>query len=174
MSRINKFLSSVMFRRIFIIFVVGLVSRLVVNLVFDINVFKDYMSYISLIYYMCMACFVGFVHELPSISFNVFNFKLVKSAIRSIVEDSSLIFSSKILSNDNMFIDNMKMDKMQQNSVFKQDNSERTTYGRISKFKSAGVRGLYGDPENRGVIYGDLVGSTNKHSFNNKVKLRVM
>jgi hypothetical protein len=24
------------------------------------------------------------------------------------------------------------------------------------------------------VIYGDLVGSTNKHSFNNKVKLRVM
>lgn len=175
MNRINNIFKSVIFRRILVIFVVGLVSRSVVNWGFDINVFKEYTEAISLIYYGFMACFSGFVQGLPQISFNVFKFNLVKSDIRKVVSDISSLFSDKMLSNDRMFIDNFNIDKIKDNSVYKQDSSDNIRYGRggtINKFKSAGVRGLYGDSNNR-----DIVGSNleyKDYSFRNGIKCRVM
>jgi hypothetical protein len=199
MNKINNILKSVIFRRILVIFVVGLVSRSLVNLVFDINVFKDYTEAISLIYYGFMACFSGFVQGLPQISFNVFKFNLVKSAIRNVVSDISSLFSDKMLSNDRMFIDNFNIAKINDNSVYKQDSSDKIRYGTngtINKFKSAGVRGLYGN-SNRDIVGGnlenkfksagvrglygdfnrDIVGGNleNKdYSFRNGIKCRVM
>ena len=174
MNRINNILSSVIFKRILIIFVVGLVSRSVVNLVFDINVFKEYTEVISLIYYGFMACFTGFVYELPQISFNVFNFDLVRSAIRSVFKETSFLFSGKMLCNDYMFIDNMNISKINENSVYKQESSDRVTYGRIQRFKSAGLRGLYGDPGNRNIVHSNSENNIKDYSFRNKLKCRVM
>jgi hypothetical protein len=61
---VKKVLCSVTFRRILVIFVVGLMSRTVVNHTFDVNVFKDYSTTISLVYYGFMACFSVIVSEM--------------------------------------------------------------------------------------------------------------
>jgi hypothetical protein len=64
-------------RKVLIIFVVGFISRVLVNYFYDINVFKDYTNSISLMYYGIMAFFVGFVGDLPKIYFNMGNISLV-------------------------------------------------------------------------------------------------
>ena len=50
--------------KVLIIFTIGFISRWFVNSFFDINVFLDFYSYISLIYYFLFSCFVIFVHNL--------------------------------------------------------------------------------------------------------------
>lgn len=50
--------------KIFIIFVVGFISRFLVNYIFDINVFKDFTSVVSLLYYGGFACFLYFLEPL--------------------------------------------------------------------------------------------------------------
>lgn len=158
MNRIYRFLNSVLFRRILIIFIVGLVSRGVVNYVFEINVFKDYTNMISLVYYGCMACFSGYITELPKISFNVFDIKLIGNAIKTF-SDSSL-FGVKIYSGDGMFTDNMNVNntKDKDNVVYTQDRSGKDRSNKSGKDRSykpgnrsvsAGIRGLYGDPDNQ-------------------------
>ena len=69
---------NVSFRRIFIIFVVGFVSRFFVNSFYDVNVFKEYTSMISLGYYGGMAFFIGFINDLPKISWGVFNLSFIR------------------------------------------------------------------------------------------------
>jgi hypothetical protein len=61
--------------KILVIFVIGFVSRLLVNGFFNLNVFYDFLHPISLLYYTCMSCFIVIVHEyfnfssLPSFSY---------------------------------------------------------------------------------------------------------
>jgi hypothetical protein len=59
MKRVNIIFNSITFRRILVIFTVGLISRILVNLAFDIDVFKEYINLISLTYYGFMAGLVG-------------------------------------------------------------------------------------------------------------------
>src|SRR5438552_13928911 len=105
MNRINiilkRIINSVIFRKILVIFVMGLVSRFVVNGVFDdVNVLKEYTSYILLVYYSIMACF-----ELSIISFNVLDIKLVKDAIKMFCEGG-------FLNKDKMLSGNQSLDKL--------------------------------------------------------------
>jgi len=88
---------STLFKRIFnplniskalIIFIFGLVSRILVNSIYDINVFTEYTETISLVYYSTMALFVVFINELVT----YFNF----SFISSFHIDSLFSFKSKI------------------------------------------------------------------------------
>ena len=97
MNRINKILNSVTFRRILVIFVVGLISRTLVNYVFEINVFKNYSTNISLIYYGFMACFSAMVHELPlGVSINDFNkFEKVSKDLTFLSRDGSTLSNDK-------------------------------------------------------------------------------
>ena len=71
-----------------IIFIFGLVSRILVNSIYDINVFTEYTETISLVYYSIMALFVVFTNELVT----YFNF----SFISSFHIDSLFSFKSKI------------------------------------------------------------------------------
>ncbi len=50
--------------RIFILFIIGLSSRLFINNYFNINVFIDYLNPISLIYYTIMATLIVSINEL--------------------------------------------------------------------------------------------------------------
>lgn len=176
-----RFLSGVVFKRILVIFIVGLVSRGVINTVFDTNVFKDYTTCISLMYYVFMACFSGFIHELPSISFNVLNFKVVKDAIRMFC-DSNLLGKNKISLGGDMFSDNNNLssskDLSKTSLVCKQDESERITemYNGKKRFKSAGMRGLYGDPTDRSIVYRDISDGDKgiRYTLRNKLKSRVL
>jgi len=85
MSKFNRVLNSVVFRRVLVIFVVGLFCRGVVGFVFDIDVFKDFINSISLMYYGFMLCFWGVFCELPSISLEVFSISSIRKAISTIL-----------------------------------------------------------------------------------------
>jgi len=65
----SKFVFTRALHKILLLFIVGYISRGVVNDLYDVNVFKDYMSGISLIYYGSMALFSVVVHSFPEISF---------------------------------------------------------------------------------------------------------
>lgn len=168
MNRINSIVNNITFRRILVIFLVGLVSRNIVNNIYDINVFKDYNTLVSLIYYGFMAGFTGFIYELPQISLNVFNLNLIRNAIKMVCENNFMV-GNKVLSVDSMFTDNLNKDLHKNNLVLKE--SDEITAGRQRRFKSAGVRGLYGDPNNRDIVYEDQ--RTNL-SFRNRVKCRFL
>jgi hypothetical protein len=75
---------------VLVIFVVGFVSRVLVNNFWDVNVFLDYLNSISLGYYGFMSIFVVLVHELfsyfdlkllPKISMDVFSISSIRKAI---------------------------------------------------------------------------------------------
>lgn len=181
MKGIIKFLRGIVFKRILVIFIVGLVSRGVINTVFDTNVFKEYTTCISLMYYVFMACFSGFIHELPSISFNVLNFKVVKDAI-SMFCNSDLFGKNKVSLGGDMFSDNTVLNRskdfIKNSLVYKQEESERITemYNGKKRFKSAGVRGLYGDPTDRSIVYKDISDGDKgiRYTLRNKLKSRVL
>ena len=64
--------------KIFIIFIVGFVIRIIVNYAYNINVFIDYTNIISIIYYYFMALFVVVINEIttqfPFLFFSVMYF----------------------------------------------------------------------------------------------------
>src|SRR5437763_694251 len=51
---------------IFFIFVVGFVSRLIVNQTFDINVFTDCLNFISILYYFFLSYFICIIRDIFS------------------------------------------------------------------------------------------------------------
>ena len=80
--------------KVLVIFVVGLVSRVLVNNFWDVNVFVDYLNTISLTYYGFMSIFVVLVNELysyidikiiPKISKDVFNITSIRRAFVSLL-----------------------------------------------------------------------------------------
>lgn len=73
----NKLFTPVNLSKILVIFFIGLISRFLVNNYFDINVFKDYLTTISLIYYSTFTCFIVFIHEL----FSYFNIIIIPNFI---------------------------------------------------------------------------------------------
>lgn len=87
MRIMNKIFNSVALRRVLVIFVFGLVTRVLVNHVYDINVFKEYTNVISLTYYGFMAYFSVFICDvsLPKISLNVFNLSIIRDAVRNLI-----------------------------------------------------------------------------------------
>jgi hypothetical protein len=105
MIKINKILNSVTFKRILVFFVVGLVSRSVVNYVYDINVLKEYTN---MIFIICPGFMTYFVYDLPIISLNVLDLKLIRSAIKVYCEN--YYFSGKF--DAEMFISNMNYEKI--------------------------------------------------------------
>ena len=165
MSIMNRIFNSVIFRRILVIFVVGLVSRGIINYVYDVNVFKEYTGYISLIYYGFMVCFTGFVYELPSISFKVLNISVIRSAVRVFLDGNFLGRDKMGIVGDNSsskhFVKNhsintdkdslvCKQDEITQDKNLRDKSLSREREERVNKFgvrrPSAGVRALY-DPK---------------------------
>jgi hypothetical protein len=81
---------------VLVIFVVGLVSRVLVNNFWDVNVFVDYLNTISKIYYGMMSIFIVFVNELfsyidlkilPKISMDVFSISSIRKSISVIISN---------------------------------------------------------------------------------------
>lgn len=155
MKRVKIILSNVILHRILVIFAVGLVSRSVVNSMFDINVFKEYTDFISLGYYGLMACFSTYVNSLPSINLSVFNLTLVRDSIRSLCE--SLFSYNKVPMG-------MSINNVDKSSGLDKDNS---IY--CARRPSAAIVGLYG---REGVEVGtDYV---TKHSTGNKLRCKLL
>ena len=82
--------------KVLVIFVVGLVSRVLVNNFWDVNVFVDYLNSISLVYYGMMSIFIVLVNELfsyidikilPKISFDVFRISSIRKSISVLISN---------------------------------------------------------------------------------------
>lgn len=101
--------------KVFIIFLLGFISRIFVNQYFGVNVFVDYTNYISMIYYLVMSFFVVLVHEfvgyfesfgiipsslitlfnnIPKVNLNAF-FARKFSTIRKLVSSILSLFSER-------------------------------------------------------------------------------
>lgn len=63
-ERIKYVFNRLNFSKVLVIFVVGFVTRVLINYVYDINVFVDYLNTISLTYYGMMSIFIVLVNEL--------------------------------------------------------------------------------------------------------------
>lgn len=85
---IKKIVSGITFKKILIIFLVGLVSRIVINCSLDVNVFKEYTNAISLVYYAVMASFTVFINNLPSINLSMFKPSIISEAINILLSGS--------------------------------------------------------------------------------------
>lgn len=160
MSRIFMILRSVAFKRILVIFAVGLVSRVGINYACDINVFKEYTNVVSLIYYGFMACFVGYISDLPNIGFNVFDYKVISSAIKHCYEslysdDKMKCGGDTFVGNKDKIVDDFKVkNNLSQDRNSGANNSGRESSGESSRGDSRGssrgvrrapaaVQGLY-------------------------------
>ena len=77
-------------QKTFIIFLVGLLSRIFINNLYEINVFKEYMNIISLIFYSYMAVFTALIYELPSINLKIFNISVVKNVIKHVLQNNTI------------------------------------------------------------------------------------
>ena len=90
----NRNINRLNLSKVLVIFVVGFVSRVLVNYFWDVNVFVDYLNTISLTYYGMMSIFVVLVNELfsyfdlkllPKISMDVFSIPSIRRALVSLL-----------------------------------------------------------------------------------------
>lgn len=77
----NKFFTTANFSKILVIFTVGLLSRYFINEYFNINVFTEYWSMVSVTFYSLFATFVVFIHE----CFTFFNVNIIPNFIINIL-----------------------------------------------------------------------------------------
>jgi hypothetical protein len=186
-NRVNNILKNVIFKRILVIFIVGLVSRSLINFMLHVNI----LTYIDcgndklFIYWGLIMGFLTIVYELPGINFNVFNFKLIRNGISLYMEDI-LKSGDKLTCGGESFNKDLKTSSPGDQSVYTQNNSRghsRKTsgsssggrvypagvvglYGENSRTRrvSAGIKGLYGDDSTR------TSSSSNKESVSNRDK----
>ena len=71
---------NVFIKKVLVIFLIGLVCRVGLNLVFDIDIFKDLYSLTSFVGYGFMVCSSIVVYELPDISFNNLKYSVIRDA----------------------------------------------------------------------------------------------
>jgi hypothetical protein len=95
-SLCNRIFNRLNFSKVLVIFMVGFVTRVFINYVYDINVFVDYLNSISLGYYGFMAIFVVLVNELfsyidlkllPKISLDVFSISSIRKGVSVIINN---------------------------------------------------------------------------------------
>ena len=151
---LSRVLRSVGFRKVLVIFLVGLVLRGVLNYVYDINVVKEYSNLISLTYFGFMVGFSGFVYELPSISFSVSDFKSIRETIKVVVSNYFLVndkdkitmgVGGDIFKNtlDNKKGGNNLFYNSEEESKHKYKSTRSVRSTKSTSKSSAGVEGLY-------------------------------
>nr|QWS06181.1 hypothetical protein [Clonostachys rogersoniana] len=133
-SFLNQLFTPVNLSKVIIIFIVGIISRYLVNTYFDINVFKDYLTLISLIYYSIFACFIAFIHEL----FSYFNISIIPNFLielslylSNIIKELFIWIISKII-DKKLYISNLFSTSSSRN---KGSNSSKS-HGRSSSDKN--------------------------------------
>jgi hypothetical protein len=105
MNYINKLFNRVNLINIFIIFIVGFIYRFLISYFLDINLFIDYTSLISIIYYFFISCFIVFVYELVDHFSSELGFNKIISGVSLGDFDSNIKF---VRPSDNQMIDTNK------------------------------------------------------------------
>lgn len=150
MKRIKFMFNSVLLKRMLVIFLVGLVFRILVNLGVEMNIIDNY-YYLGIIYYS-MSSLLMVIWELPHINYKVFNVKLVRDSINYYIENRfksedkimcGVEFSDKETKSLKSSVSNEHLSYAHNNSGGKDSN-------RSNRAQSAGVGGLYGNGSGNG------------------------
>nr|SNU77054.1 TPA: hypothetical protein [Fusarium oxysporum f. sp. cucumerinum]SNU77083.1 TPA: hypothetical protein [Fusarium oxysporum f. sp. cucumerinum]SNU77112.1 TPA: hypothetical protein [Fusarium oxysporum f. sp. cucumerinum] len=83
----NKLFLPTNLSKIIVIFSVGLLSRYLINEYMGVNVFMEYLSFISITFYSLFATFVVFINEL----FSFFNINIIPNFLINILNSSGII-----------------------------------------------------------------------------------
>lgn len=94
--------------KVIIIFTIGFITRILINNIYGINVFLEYLNTISLIYYSLISIFAVFVHEFVTyFNLNILSISSITSTIKYIssnisnIKISNIRLSSKNIMNSN-------------------------------------------------------------------------
>lgn len=180
---------NVIFKRILVIFIIGLVSRSVVNYMVSVNVFTYCINDNIYIYWVFITGFFTIFNDLPSINFKVFNLKLIRNAMILYIEKFKL--GDKLICGESLDKD-LKISYPNNQLVYTQNNSGgvrrsvsssggRSVSSSGGRGYSAGVAGLYGENgrtrrSSAGIkgLYGDnstrVCSSSTKEYVSNKDK----
>ena len=105
------------FSKFLIIFIVGFVSRLLVSYFYTINVSLDFLTPVSILYYICMSAFIILVHEF----INYFNFNpsftFVNGIFKAITDILGFIIRMFISMNKRIFL--YKLEDFKVSSIIK-------------------------------------------------------
>lgn len=162
----DKIFNRLNFTKILIIFFAGLISRYMVNSIFEINVFSDFTNYISYLYYFFFSVFVALVHNfvdhfgIPSFAIDSFSsinkiiflynninnikfksFKLFFSHLKSSLSNNiTLTASPSHLKSNSPFIENIK-DKVYNLFAMKDEPTSNNSHSHLSRLRSYHSRG---------------------------------
>src|SRR6266576_2220255 len=149
--------------KVLVIFVVGLISRVLINNFWNVNVFVDYLNSISLGYYGFMAIFVVLVHELfsyidikllPKISMDVFSISSIRIGVSAII--NNIGNKGKVTLSGDLGVDKVldKSDKVKVTGVLLMGDKDGISSWFSSSFKGkpnrsgeivpSAMQGLYG------------------------------
>jgi len=154
------------FNKVIIIFIFGLVSRVLVGHFYSVNVYLDYLSPVSILYYVFMSAFIVLVHEF----IDYFNFSLVPlfSFINEIYTSISKIvgFIVRMLVSMNTRIFSYKLEDIKISSIIKgakhlfsrdkatldlNESCTSKSSNKISTFGSKSIKDTYVLEKNDGV-----------------------
>jgi len=142
----NKFFKNVFNKgnlsKIIIIFIVGFVSRSMINNIYSINVFTDYTNSVSVIYYIFMAFMTVLIHEtvgyfdFPTINLEVLKISSIRKGISNIISyynnKSTITFSRTT-----------GLEDSKKSSLYYYKNGDSISKVPDKGTESAGVKGLY-------------------------------
>lgn len=78
----NRIFNKSNINKVLIIFVIGFISRILVNYIYGVNVFVDYLNIISCIYYILFSVVIVTIHEIVGYyDINIIPFKSLNSII---------------------------------------------------------------------------------------------
>jgi hypothetical protein len=156
MNKIRLIISKNLVKRVFFVFMVGLVLRGVINLISNTEIIGDYCSFISIICYTVVCCFSVFCFEYTTIDYSVLSLKLIKDAVISHWENKDMLGDKMVcdgnglnnntenikgsISDSYLTYSHNKLGESKSGSV----RSSVSSSGRRSSGSSAGVSGLYG------------------------------
>src|SRR5438477_7522017 len=105
------------------VFVVGFISRVFVNNVYNVNVFLDYLDQISLIYYLFFSLFIIIIHEFVDCFNNVFpSFSFINVIDNILISIVGFIVRLIKLINLRIFhykLEDIKLSSLSSNKIFK-------------------------------------------------------
>ena len=86
--------------RIILIFFIGFISRFIINDLFGVDVFRDYLSIVSITYYFHLSGIAFYINQCKFGSlFNVINFKFVVDNIDMITYQNLVVFIDNLIAN---------------------------------------------------------------------------
>jgi hypothetical protein len=141
-----KNMNSGLVKKVIIIFLIGLVCRVGFNMVYNLDMFKEFGSVVALVSYVTRICSSIVVYELPGVNFSSLNFKVVKQAIREFCREGFGVKQELAMDEGDEHTSTGSQKSEDKLATKEHTLLHRKSSGEHRGRTSAGVTGLYGKP----------------------------